>query len=181
MLRISGVGLDPLANQFNVGRNAVWRHMREHVTEADKCEYLVDIPIAEMVARAADEGVSLLDFFKIVRGTLMRQFQLAASINDKHAVASLAGRLNETLALIGKLTGELLKLAPGAITNNTAIFINSPAFSDLESMLMSKLASHPDALNDVIEGLRELAANAVTPPSIIDARALEVADASAAA
>jgi hypothetical protein len=177
LLRISGVGLATVAAQFGVSTDSVWRHMARHVSERAKAQYLADVPVSEMVARAADEGVSLLDFFKIIRGTLMKQFQLAAAVNDRHATASLAGRLNETLGLIGKLTGELLRLAPGTITNNTAIFINSPAFADLQSMLIQRLATHPEALSAVIAGLRELEATAEPPPAIIDARNKEASDA----
>jgi hypothetical protein len=93
MMRVGGVGLDAIAAQYDISRDSVWRHMKDHVTEGDKAAYLADVPLQEMLARAADEGVSLLDFFKIVRATLMKQFQLAASVNDRRAVASLAGRL----------------------------------------------------------------------------------------
>lgn len=176
MMRISGVGLATVAAQFEISTDSIWRHMSRHVSERAKAAYLVDVPIAEMVARAADEGVSLLDFFKIVRGVLMKQFQLAAAVNDRHATASLAGRLNETLGLIGKLTGELLRLAPGMVTNNLTVFINSPAFADLQTMLIRRLAAHPEALAAVIAGLRELEAKA-EPPPMIDARAVEAVDA----
>jgi hypothetical protein len=180
MMRVGGVGLDAIAAQFNVSRDSVWRHMKDHVSDDERAEYLADIPLAEMLARAADEGVSLLDFFKIVRATLMKQFQLAASVNDRRAVASLAGRLNETLDLIGKLTGEMLRLSPGMVVNNTAVFVNSPMFTDLQSMLVRKLAGHPEALSRVVEGLQELEARA-TPiensATLIDAMALEHAHA----
>lgn len=180
MMRVGGVGLDAIAAQFDVSRDSVWRHMKDHVSDDERAEYLADIPLAEMLARAADEGVSLLDFFKIVRATLMKQFQLAASVNDRRAVASLAGRLNETLDLIGKLTGEMLRLSPGMVVNNTAVFMNGPIFTDLQSMLVRKLAGYPEALSRVVEGLQELEARA-TPiqnnAPLIDATALEPAHA----
>jgi hypothetical protein len=176
MMRVGGVGLDAIAAQFDVSRDSVWRHMKDHVSDDERAEYLADIPLAEMLARAADEGVSLLDFFKIVRATLMKQFQLAASVNDRRAVASLAGRLNETLDLIGKLTGEMLRLSPGMTVNNTAVFMNGPIFTDLQSMLVSKLAGHPEAFSRVMEGLQELedrAARTEINAPVIDAAALE--------
>jgi len=178
MMRLAGIGLDAIAAQFDgLSRDSVWRHMKDHVSEADKAAYLADVPLQEMLARAADEGLSLLDFFKIVRGTLMKQFQLAASVNDRRAVAALAGRLNEVLTSIGGVTGEMLKLAPTSITNNTSVFINSPIFVDLQSMLVRKLADHPQALACVVEGLLELEAD-VAPVSngapLIDVKPLEV-------
>jgi hypothetical protein len=41
----------------------------------------------ELAARASTEGISLLDYFAIVRGVLLQQFQLAASVNDKNGTA----------------------------------------------------------------------------------------------
>jgi hypothetical protein len=165
MLRLAGVGVDTLSAQFaDISRDSIYRHMRDHVTQDDKAAYLADIPLKELLARAADEGVSLLDFFKIVRATLMRQFQLAASVNDQRAVAALAGRLNETLDLIGKLTGEMLRLSPGTVVNNTAVFVNSPIFTDLQSMLVRSLRGYPEALARVVEGLQELEAKAGPAP-----------------
>jgi hypothetical protein len=178
--RVAGVSLRQIEESFGVSGQAVWRHMANHVSDADRAEYLADIPLQEMLARAADEGVSLLDFFKLVRGTLMKQFQLAASVNDRRAVASLAGRLNEVLVSIGGVTGEMLKLSPTSITNNTAVFVNSPMFIDLQSMLVRKLAGHPEALSRVVEGLQELeakASQAQNGATLIDARQLEHTDA----
>jgi hypothetical protein len=165
LLHISGVGLDTLAGQFGINRSAIWRHMARHVSEGDKAAYLADVPLAELVSRAADEGVSLLDYYRIVRGTLMKQFQLAASVNDRRAVAALAGRLNEVLISLGGITGEMLKLAPTSITNNTAVFIQSPMFADLQAMLLQRLSPFPDALTEVVAGLMELEAKANAPGS----------------
>ena len=164
MLRLSGVSLDNIAHSFGISRDVIWRHMRDHVSADDKAAYIADVPVQEMVARAADEGVSLLDYFKIIRGTLMKQFQLAAAVNDHKAVAALAGKLNETLDMIGRLTGEMLRSAPGTVVNNTSVFVNRPMFVDLQSMLIRKLQGHPDALADVVQGLQELEAGCVPLP-----------------
>jgi len=166
-MRVSGIGLDAIGAQFKLSRDSIWRHMRDHVTEADKAAYVVDLPLQELLTRAADEGISLLDFLRIVRGILMKQFQLAASGNDRRGVAALAGKLNETLNLIGSLTGEMLKLSPTSIVNNNALFLNSPVFTDLQAMLVRKLVGHPEALSAVVGGLHELEASA-GPPSGAD-------------
>jgi hypothetical protein len=131
----AGVGLGKIADQTGVSRDSVCHHTGRHLSEADEAAYLAEVPLPEMLARAVDEGVSLLDFFKIVRGTLMTQFQLAASVNDRKAVAALAGKLNKTLNLIGNITGEMLRLSPGTVVNNTAVFINSPAFAATVAIL----------------------------------------------
>jgi hypothetical protein len=154
LLRLAGVSLDNLASQFGVKRDAVHRHMAKHVSDADKAAYLADIPLDQLKARAADEGVSLLDFLRIVRATLIRRFQIAAEAGDNHATASLAGRLNETLALIGKLTGEIARLVPGmTVNNNTMVLIESPAFAELQGRLLKALAPFPDARAAVVAAL----------------------------
>jgi hypothetical protein len=176
MLRLAGAGLGAIAAQFDISRDSVFRHMRDHVSEDDRAAMLADVPLQELLARAADEGVSLLDFCKIIRATLMRQFQLAASVNDAKAAAALAGKLNETLRLIGTFTGEMLKLSPSMTVNNTQVFINSPIFTDLQAMLVRKLEGHPEALARVVEGLLELEAKAAHAPkgaTLIDATPLE--------
>lgn len=165
LLRIAGVTLDALAGQFNLKRDAIHRHMAAHVTDEAKAAYLADVPMKELMARAADDGVSLLDFLRIVRATLTRQFQLAASVNDHHATSALAGRLNETLGLIGKLTGELLKLAPGMTINNTAVFVESPQFAEVQASLLRALAPYPDARAAVVAALQSYEAQGPALPA----------------
>jgi hypothetical protein len=149
--------LDSISTKFGISRDCIFRHMR-HVPEDVRAQYLADVPIKELAARAANEGVSLLDYFSIVRGVLLQQFQLAASVNDKNGTAVLAGRLTEVLREIGKVTGELMRTAPVQNIHNSVTFVNSPVFINLQQMLVKRLAGHPDALNSVIEGLRELEA-----------------------
>jgi hypothetical protein len=152
--RIAGASLDNISAKYGVSRDAVHRHMK-HVPEDVRLQYIADIPVKELAQRAATEGVSLLDYFAIVRGILLQQFQLAASVNDKNGVAILAGRLTEVLRAIGSATGEILKSpAVQNVTNNT-INVHAPFFSDLEQMLVKRLAGSED-LPVVVEGLLEL-------------------------
>jgi len=156
-LRLAGAKLGDIAASFpGITAKNVWSHMRNHVTEAEKAEYLADVPLKEVARRAAEEGISLIDYFNLVRSVVLRQMLLAASVNDGHRVASLATRATEVLREIGRLTGELLRLSPITNVNNTAIFINSPVFAELQEMLIAKLRDHPPALEAVIEGLQEL-------------------------
>lgn len=175
----SGIGLDSIAAKFGhpLGtpehrnyRMSVWRHCKKHLKEDDRAAYLCDVDIKDLAARAHAESMSLMDYIAIERGLLMRQLQLAAGMNDKHATASLAGKLTELLKLSANVTGELHRLSPTTTTNNIAVFVRSPAFDDLQSMLMRALADHPEALARVVAGLRELEDKAAGPqgPLTID-------------
>jgi hypothetical protein len=155
--------LDNIARRFNVSRDSVHRHMTNHVSESDRLQYISDIPIQELAERAAHEGVSLLDYFGIVRGILLQQFQLCAAVNDKNGVAILAGRLTEVLRAIGSATGEIMKSPMVQNVNNSINITTSAVFIDLQQMLIKRLAGHPAALESVIAGLHELEVKSARP------------------
>ena len=163
--RVAGASLDAVGTKYGVSRDAVFRHMANHVPEDVRLQYITSIPIKELAQRAANEGVSLMDYFAIVRGVLLQQFQLAASVNDKNGTAVLAGRLTEVLREIGKITGELMRSPAVQNITNTVNFINSPIFTDLQTMLIRRLAGHPDAMAAVVEGLRELESRSAPRPA----------------
>lgn len=154
--RVSGVSLRDIAATFNVNLHSVWRHMVNHVSNDQRAAYIADVDLKAVAERARAENLSLLDYLAITRGILMSQLQLAASCNDRNGTAALAGRMNETLKLLATLTGELLKISPVNITPNTAVFLASPLYAELEKMLVDVLSDHPTALAAVIDGLRQL-------------------------
>jgi hypothetical protein len=154
--RVAGVSLDNLAKKFGCGRDSIHRHMHDHVSEDQRSQYILEVPLQDLAKAAADEGVSVLEYLSIVRATLLQQFQLAAAANDKNGVGILAGRLTEVLREIGKLTGEILRAPAVQNITNTVNFAASPLFLDLQQMLIRRLANHPEAMAAVVEGLREL-------------------------
>lgn len=182
--RVAGVAVNIVADKYKASRDAILRHMRNHVPEEVRLQYIADIPIRDLAAKAAEEGLSVLDYFSLVRAILLQQFQLAASLNDRNATANLGRTLTEVNREIGKLTGELLRSSPVTNINQTVTFINSPLFTDLQGMLVRKLGGHPEALAKVLEGLDELESKAAQPalgPPIIDGKALEGSHARVAA
>jgi hypothetical protein len=163
LARVSGVGLDNIAESFGVTRSSIWRHMASHVSDADRALYLADVDLKSLAERANAESLSLLDYLAIVRSTLLQQMQMAAGLNDRSATAALAGRLNETLKLLASLTGELLRLNPHTVNHNVTVFMSSPLYIELEQMLIATLSDHPDALAKVVDGLRQLEDRAPAP------------------
>ena len=162
-MRVGGVSLDALAAQFGCHRDAIWRHFRNHVTDARKSELLAGPARVEGLAtQAADESKSLLDYFRITRGVLFNQFLSAAEAGDRNGVASIASKLLDSLKEVGKLTGELRALSGISITNNTVNFIGSPEFGALSEGLLSLARRHPEAKADIIALLRGL--DAEVPP-----------------
>jgi hypothetical protein len=156
LARVSGVSLRDIAKTFGVSLDSVWRHMTNHVTDADRAFYLADVDLKGLAERANSEALSLLDYLAIIRSTLMLQMQTAAGCNDRPGTAAIAGKLIATLQLIATCTGEMLRLSPVNITHNTAVFMSSPLYIELERMLIDTLSDHPEVLSKVVDGLRQL-------------------------
>jgi hypothetical protein len=160
--RIAGASLDTISAKYGVSRDAVHRHMANHVDDDVRAEYLAAVPLKELAAKAAAEGLSVLEYLSLIRSTLVRQMQLASSVNDRNGVATVARTLNETLRQIGAITGEMGALAARNIniTNNVAVLHEHPEFVRLRSGLMRALAPFPDARAAAVEALRSLDAEA---------------------
>ena len=168
---IAGCSVSVLADKYSVSTDSIYRHMRNHVTEEQRAAYVADVPIRELAAKAAEHGGALLDYYQIVRATLFRQFQTVAAHNDVQAVNNTSRALLEVLREIGKLTGEMLNAAPvtNITTNNYNLFTQSPAFTELQAMLVQRLAPHPEALAAVLAGLDELDAKGKgNPPANVN-------------
>jgi hypothetical protein len=101
--RIAGASLDTIAAKYKISRDALWRHMRNHVSDEQRADYLSAIPMSELASKAAAEGTSVLEYFAIVRSILMQKLQLAASVNDHNATSVLAGRVTEVLRVGGEI------------------------------------------------------------------------------
>jgi hypothetical protein len=124
------------------------------VSASDRAQYLADVDLAEVAARAAREGGSILHYLALARSILTSQMLLGAQVNDRHGVATLAGKLTACLSTMARITGELSGLRTLNVTNN--VHINNQIFLEIEAMLADRLKGHPDALVAVIEGLRDL-------------------------
>ena len=165
LLRLAGTPTDTIVERYpELGRDAVYRHMANHVDDATKASMIADVPLAELADRAVKEGGSLLDYFSIVRSTVMSAMQRASAVNDYTGTAALAKRASDVNREIGRLTGELLSSTPVGAFHQTNVFMGSPAMAALEAMLLDRLAPWPDAMRAVLTGLQAL--DVGTPPMI---------------
>lgn len=134
VLRLGGIPVDRIIETYStLRRDAVYRHMANHVSNETKAAIVADIPLSDLAKRAADEGRSLIDYFAITRSTVMQSMQMAASVNDYTGTAALAKRAVEVNKEIGRLTGEMLNSAPVQHVTNNTVFMASPAFMQLEA------------------------------------------------
>jgi len=160
--RLAGASLDSVAAKYSVSRDSIHRHMKSHVSDDLRAELLAAVPLEQLAAEAAREGLTVLQYLSLTRATLVRQMQLASSVNDHHATATVARALNETNRLIAGITGELSTIAARNsinITNNLVLH-EHPEFVRLRAGLLRALGPFPEARDAVVTVLLEMDGNA---------------------
>jgi hypothetical protein len=167
LLRAGGASLDSLAEKFSVSRDAVHRHWTKHVHDDAKASYLAGPSQMEALhAKAAAEGESVLDYFRIVRTALMSAMTACSEAGDARGVALVSGQLIATLEKIGKVTGEISAIASTVnITNNNVAIINSPIFARLQAGVLRALAPFPAARTAVMTEMRALDTEVADAPA----------------
>lgn len=159
----SGVSCAAVGKKYGVSKHAVWRHLTNHVSDERKAELVAGpLSINDLVQKATDEGMSLLDYLAIVRNALMSRFLAASENGDGQQAAIISGKLLECLRLIAQVSGELTKVTAN-VTNNTLI-LNSPLMAELQAMLVRELAPYPEARAKVVAGLEDLSSKALPGP-----------------
>jgi hypothetical protein len=153
--KISGLGTEAVAARYGVSADAIYRHMRNHVTPEARAAYTSEAGLHELAAQAAKDGLSTLDRYRIANGYLMAQLQQAAAHNDRSAVATISRAMFEGLRDVSKLTGEALEHV-GNISLVQNNFYQSPDYLALQAMLVQALAPFPDAMRAVLAGLEAL-------------------------
>lgn len=181
LLRAGGASYEALSQKFApLSKDAIRRHWENHVSAEMKASYLVGpAQLADLAAKAADEGASVLDHFRAVRTMLMSQLAATTEAGDARGAAIVAGQLVGVLEKIGKVTGEIATIAQGTINiqNNVAI-VNSPQFAKVQAAQLAALAPFPEARAAVVAAWRKLDAEAADDrpssrtPVVIDAIAL---------
>jgi hypothetical protein len=168
LLRVSGIPLRAIAEQFGVSKDSVHRHFLSHVSQKRRAELVAGpAKVEELANAAADESKRLLDYLGIARSVLFNQFLNAAEAGDRNGVVSVAGRLLESLREIGRLTGELRQLSGVTINNNTLNIVSSPQFLTLQEGLLTIARRHPEAKGDIIGLLRSLDPTTTEPMKVI--------------
>jgi hypothetical protein len=160
LLRASGASLDSLSTKFNVSRDSIFRHWRDHVSDELKAGYLAGpVQLQELASKAADTGTSVLDHLHAVRTILMGHLASMTEAGDGRGAAYVAGRLTSTLEVIARVSGELGDLARSTtynITNNVAVLTEHPKFMQVQASLLRALAPFPEARAAVVAALQDL-------------------------
>ena len=92
-----------------------------------------------------------------------------AEANDTHGVGLIAGKLDDNLGSIARLTGEVGKLTFTQI-NNTMInnFANSPAYIKLVEVVLEQLSDLPERRAAIVDAIRNLNDDPPTRSSFLE-------------
>jgi len=172
----TGLSKRAVAARFVVSRDAVWRHAQAHLTSEMRAALATKLLQREGDTRRIllVEGAGVTEALKAIRGPLFCLYLAAVDTGDGKAAAALSGRLHENLALVAKLTGELVPHAGTTITN----ILLSPDFQRLRTELIRVLARYPEARAEVAAVFRQAGLQAATemaasPQKIIEALPVE--------
>jgi hypothetical protein len=149
----TGLSKRAVAQRFDVSRDAIWRHAQTHLTAEMRAALATKLLQREGDTRRIllEEGAGVTEALKAIRGPLFGLFLAAVDSGDHKAAAALAARLHENLALVAKLTGELMPHAGTSITN----ILLSPDFQRLRTELIRVLARYPEAQAEVAAVFRQ--------------------------
>ena len=156
----TGVAKRAIAERFQVSRDAVWRHGQTHLTAEMRAALATKLLQREGDTRRIllEEGAGVSEALKAIRGPLFGLFLAAVDTGDNRAATALSGRLHENLALVAKLTGELVPHAGTTITN----ILLSPDFQRLRAELIRVLARYPEAQAEIAAVFRQAGLRAAT-------------------
>jgi hypothetical protein len=179
----TGLTLKRVAERFGLSKDACWRHQQHCLTPELRAALALKLIRKQGDTRAVllEEGASTVEALRAIRGPLFGRFLTAVDLGDDRAVAALASRLHEGLAMSAKLAGELLPAARTTITN----IVISQDYQRLRGELLQVLRRFPEAqraVADVFRRTGERAADEMqrgVPRPVIEAHAAEVADAAA--
>jgi hypothetical protein len=173
----TGLSKRAIAERFGVSRDAVWRHAQAHLTAEMRAALTTKLLQREGDTRRIllEEGAGVTEALKAIRGPLFGLFLAAVDTGDNKAAAALSGRLHENLALVAKLTGELVPHAGTSITN----VLLSPDFQRLRAELIRVLARYPEAQAEIAAVFRQAGLRAATEMGAAAGKVIEAIPAEA--
>jgi hypothetical protein len=160
-----------IAQRFGISPHAVWRHGQAHLTPEIRAALATRVLHREGDMRRIllEEGTGVVEALKAIRGPMFGLYLASIDVGDARAAAALAGRLHEGLALVAKLTGELVPHTKTSIVN----VLLSPDFMRLRTELLQVLQRHPDARDAVASVFRRAGAMATQEMGASDPKMIE--------
>jgi hypothetical protein len=149
-----------IAARFEVSKDAVMRHGRNHLTPTQRAALLTaqrpPATAVDLEALRTTESEGLLCQLVAQRARLQQSAELALELGDVRASVAAEGAITSNLALVGKLLGQLVQRHD---VRHTSVLL-SPDYLALRSALIAALKPYPDAAKAVGAALYRLESDA---------------------
>jgi hypothetical protein len=161
-----------LAQRFDLGKDAILRHARNHLSPVQRAALLSAQKPSQIDLEAlrATESEGLLAQLVGQRARLQQSSELALELGDVRASISAESAITANLTLVGKLLGQLVNVHD---VRHTSILL-TPDYLKLRAVLTTALRAHPEAARAVaaaLYGLESDAAKDITAhkaPAVIE-------------
>lgn len=159
----NGAMRGPLAKQFGLSADSVYRHARGHISEAFRRSIQIG-PLKDQVALeklCAQNGRSVLENLQAIYASLTARFLAQFEAGGDQQLTAICGRMLQTLEMQAKLTNEL-RPAPGVLLQQfNQTIVGARDLVDLGRDLMGLVREFPQ----IRERLAEILRNRVKLPS----------------
>ena len=160
----AGQGIERIGKRFNVGKFSVWRHWQNHVSDALKVARQAHAlaPGIDASQLVRDESAGLLQQLQTIRASLYQAYDKALLRGDDASQVRLSAQLHTNLAMVGKVTGELLTSIKKVEHEHVLL---SPGYVQLRTKILTALRPYPDALQAVLQVFKQTDTEELKPGS----------------
>jgi hypothetical protein len=149
-----------LALRFKLGKDAILRHAKNHLTPTQRAAILnAQKPSQiDLDALRVSESEGLLANARAQRAQLQQLAELASELGDVRAAVAAQQAITGNLTFIAKLLGQLVNVHD---VRHTSILL-SPDYLRLRAVLLQALRPYPEAARAVGSALHALESDAAT-------------------
>lgn len=153
-----GVAARVLGDRFDLSKDAILRHARNHLTPAQRAAILsAQKPAAiDLEALRTAESEGLISSLVAQRARLLVKADFAAEHGDVKGSVAAENAITANLTLVAKLLGQLVQVHDVRHTN----LLISPDYLKLRSALIAALKPFPEAARAVGAALHKLESDA---------------------
>jgi hypothetical protein len=152
----SGVGLSEVGRRFTMNRDALRRHRDRHMSVALTA-------FRQEQGHAVQVETTARDRVEALVAKLETLVERTDSEKRESMLLQASRELRGAIELLARLSGEL---RPESQINVAVVNLaTSDEWQRTRSVILDRLRRHPDALSDVLDGLRQIASET---PDVID-------------
>jgi hypothetical protein len=151
---VHGVSARVLADRFDLGRDAIYRHAKGHLSPAQRAALLAHAkpqPI-DLDALKVAESEGLLSQIVHQRARLQQRAEMCAEFGDLAGAIRAEGAITANLTLAARVLGQLINVHDVRHTN----ILVSPDYLRLRETLLAALRPYPEAARAVVAGREKI-------------------------